>query len=151
MATQALREKDLYAVLDVPHDASTDTVRRAYRKLARRHHPDTNAGSTVAEKRFQKIGEAFAVLSDPDQRREYDGLNARIHRHSRPTPSRSTAPNGSGGSSRADEGFEDYVGAWSMAWAPLWRPTVWWGQAWWAPLLSTSWSTTSWSATSSRA
>ena len=150
MATQAWFEKDLYAVLGVPYDASPDAVRRAYRTLARRHHPDTNAGSVVAERRFQKIGEAYAVLSDPGQRREYDALNARIHRYSRPSPSRqpgSSGPvraNGSSGTNGSDgpsgESFEEVLGAWSLAWwAPVWRPTVWWGQAWWAPL----WSSTS--------
>ena len=156
MATQAWFEKDLYAVLGVPCDAAPDAVRKAYRRLARQHHPDTNAGSAVAERRFKKIGEAYAVLSDPDQRREYDALCARIHRYSRPSPyprpspySRPSPPrhpgatrsNDQGGSGGSTDGFEDLFEAWSTAWwTQVGRPTVWWGQAWWAPM----WSVSSW-------
>jgi molecular chaperone DnaJ len=146
MATQAWFEKDLYAVLGIPFDADPDAVRKAYRRLARQHHPDTNAGSAVAERRFKKIGEAYGVLSDPDQRREYDALCARIHRYSRPSPprhpgtSRSYHQGGSGGST---DGFDNLFEAWSMAWwTQVGRPTVWWGQTWWAPM----WSVSSWRA-----
>ncbi|HYY80183.1 MAG TPA: molecular chaperone DnaJ [Actinomycetes bacterium] len=65
-------EKDFYAVLGVPKDASAADVKKAYRKLAQKHHPDANPGDRAAEERFKEIGRAYSVLSDPKQRAEYD-------------------------------------------------------------------------------
>src|SRR3954454_20432459 len=65
-------EKDYYAVLGVPKDADKAAIRKAYRKLARQHHPDANAGNTQAEEKFKEISEAYDVLSDENRRREYD-------------------------------------------------------------------------------
>jgi molecular chaperone DnaJ len=67
-------EKDYYATLGVAKDASAEDVKRAYRKLAREHHPDAKPGDAQAEQRFKEIGEAYAVLSDDAKRREYDEL-----------------------------------------------------------------------------
>src|ERR1700733_12890727 len=69
----ALAYKDYYAVLGVPRDADQDTIRRAYRKLARKYHPDLNADSD-AEDKFKELGEAYEVLSDPEKRERYDRL-----------------------------------------------------------------------------
>jgi molecular chaperone DnaJ len=67
-------EKDFYAVLGVPKDADAATIKKAYRKLARTKHPDHNPGDAKAEAEFKQIGEAYAVLSDPEQRSQYDQL-----------------------------------------------------------------------------
>jgi DnaJ-class molecular chaperone len=64
--------KDFYAVLGVKRDASEKEVRSAYRKLARKHHPDVNPGDKAAEATFKGINNAYEVLSDADKRRKYD-------------------------------------------------------------------------------
>lgn len=67
-------EKDFYAVLGVPKSASAADIKKAYRKLAQRYHPDTNRGDSGAEEKFKEISYAYDVLSDPDKRRQYDEL-----------------------------------------------------------------------------
>ena len=69
-------EKDFYKVLGVTKDASADDIKKAYRKLARLNHPDSNAGDTAAEERFKAISEAYSVLSDPEKRKTYDEQRA---------------------------------------------------------------------------
>ena len=66
MAGQDWFEKDFYAILGVPKDADAAAIKKAYRKLAKQHHPDRNAGDAAAEQRFKDVGEAHAVLSDPN-------------------------------------------------------------------------------------
>ncbi|RIL07835.1 MAG: hypothetical protein DCC71_01780 [Proteobacteria bacterium] len=68
----AAKRRDLYAVLGVPRDADADTIRKAYRQLARKHHPDVNPGDGAAEDRFKQVSEAYAVLSDTEKRKLYD-------------------------------------------------------------------------------
>ena len=63
---------DYYKVLGLNKNATTDEVKKAYRKLARKHHPDLNPNNKEAEKRFQEINEANEVLSDPEKRKKYD-------------------------------------------------------------------------------
>lgn len=63
---------DHYAVLGVDRNASADDVKRAYRRLARQHHPDANPGDAAAETRFKEVANAYEVLSDPDRRARYD-------------------------------------------------------------------------------
>jgi molecular chaperone DnaJ len=65
-------EKDFYQVLGVPDTATAEEVKKAYRKLAQTHHPDANPGDEAAEERFKEVSEAYATLSDPEQRKEYD-------------------------------------------------------------------------------
>ncbi len=76
MASQDWFDKDFYAILGVPKDVSAADLKKAYRKLARQYHPDSNPGDAKAEARFKEISEAHAVLSDPEQRQEYDQLRA---------------------------------------------------------------------------
>jgi molecular chaperone DnaJ len=71
MATQA---KDFYAVLGVGEKASQEEIKKSYRKLAKQHHPDANPDDPKAADRFKQIGEAYAVLSDPAKRKQYDQM-----------------------------------------------------------------------------
>lgn len=100
MASQDWLDKDFYAVLGVSKDASEADIKKAYRKLARTHHPDQNPGDAAAEQRFKEISEAYDVLSDPKDRQEYDALRAMGG-----GGARFTAPGGSGAG-----GFEDVFG-----------------------------------------
>ncbi|MGI8616819.1 MAG: DnaJ domain-containing protein, partial [Actinomycetota bacterium] len=65
-------EKDYYAVLGVPKNASDSEIKKAYRKLAQQHHPDTKQGAADAEDRFKEISAAYDVLGDPEKRKAYD-------------------------------------------------------------------------------
>src|ERR1700735_2682336 len=66
---------DYYKILGVGKNASDEEIKKAYRKLARKYHPDTNAGDKKAEERFKQISQAHDVLSDPDKRKAYDRGN----------------------------------------------------------------------------
>lgn len=101
MTGQDWLEKDYYAVLGVPRDADDVAIKKAYRKLARTHHPDANPGDPTAEQRFKDIGEAYAVLSDTEQRQRYDAIRAMG------SGARFTA---GGASAGGPEGFEDLLG-----------------------------------------
>jgi molecular chaperone DnaJ len=98
MASQDWFEKDFYAILGVPHDADAAQIKKTYRKKARELHPDQNPGDAQAEQRFKGIGEAYAVLSDPEQRKQYDAIRSMSHGGARFTAG---GPGGSGA------GFED--------------------------------------------
>lgn len=76
MASQDWFDKDFYKVLGVSKDVSDAELKKTYRKLARQYHPDSNPGDASAEARFKEISEANSVLSDPEQRREYDQVRA---------------------------------------------------------------------------
>jgi molecular chaperone DnaJ len=102
LASQDWVDKDFYKILGVAKDASDADIKKAYRKLARQHHPDTNAGNTASEKKFKDISEAYSVLSDPDERQQYDAIRAM-------GGGARFAPHGAGGAG-ANGGFEDLFG-----------------------------------------
>lgn len=96
MASQDWFEKDFYAILGVPAEADAKTIKSTYRKLARQWHPDSKPGDVAAEKKFKEIGEAYAVLSDPEQRKQYDAVRAMSRGGARFTSGGAGAPGGAG-------------------------------------------------------
>ena len=72
MSTKDFIEKDYYKALGVAKGASAEEIKKSYRKLARKHHPDANKGDAASEERFKEISEAYNVLSDEKRRKEYD-------------------------------------------------------------------------------
>jgi molecular chaperone DnaJ len=121
VASQDWFDKDFYKVLGVSKDVSDAELKKAYRKLARQYHPDSNAGDAKAEARFKEISEAYSVLADPEQRTEYDQVRA-MGSGARFTSGAGGGPGGfedvfgsmfGGGSRRAGPqqgGFEDLLG-----------------------------------------
>ncbi|MFD6176556.1 MULTISPECIES: DnaJ C-terminal domain-containing protein [unclassified Isoptericola] len=101
MTGQDWIEKDFYSALGVPKDADDAAIKKAYRKLARQYHPDQNPGDASAEAKFKEIGEAYAVLSDTEQRQQYDAVRAMAG-----GGARFAAGPGGGGN-----GFEDVFGS----------------------------------------
>ena len=76
MASQDWFEKDFYKILGVSKDAGEAEIKKVYRKLARQYHPDSNPDDPKAEAKFKEMSEAFSVLSDAEQRKEYDAVRA---------------------------------------------------------------------------
>lgn len=94
--------KDYYDVLGVAEDASEKEIKKAYRKLAQRYHPDRNPDDPEAEDRFKDVQEAYGVLSDDEKRKEYD--------RARKNPFGSGGRPGAGGPGRGSTGFESGQG-----------------------------------------
>ena len=70
----AVSYKDYYKLLGVDRSADKDTIARAYKKLAKKYHPDLNPGDKSAEEKFKEVNEAYEVLKDPKKRQLYDQL-----------------------------------------------------------------------------
>ena len=68
--------RDYYKTLGVPKTASAKEIKQAFRRLARKHHPDVNPGDRAAETTFKELNEAYEVLGDPESRKKYDELGA---------------------------------------------------------------------------
>ncbi|MCL4544225.1 MAG: J domain-containing protein [Chloroflexi bacterium] len=87
--------QDYYKILGVSRQATDKEIRDAFRRLARKYHPDVNPGNKAAEEQFKKINEAYTVLSDPEKHRKYDMLGANFEQFSRSTGRTATSPTGS--------------------------------------------------------
>src|SRR5882762_11355269 len=70
---------DFYVILGVEREATLNDIKRAYKRLARKYHPDINPGDRMAAAQFRRIAEAYETLSDPDRRRRYDTTGATAH------------------------------------------------------------------------
>ncbi|WP_022853786.1 molecular chaperone DnaJ [Thermodesulfatator atlanticus] len=79
-------KKDLYEILGVSPDASQEEIKKAYRRLARKYHPDLHPGDKEAEEKFKEIQEAYEILSNPEKRAEYDKLRQAASAYSFTTP-----------------------------------------------------------------
>src|ERR1700755_114502 len=69
-----MAQKDYYSVIGVPASATNDEIKKQYRKLAAKHHPDKNQNDPKAADRFKEISEAYQVIGDPDKRQQYDQM-----------------------------------------------------------------------------
>ena len=92
--------QDYYAVLGVPRTASQTDIKKAFRKAARKHHPDTNKGDAEAERQFKAVNEANAVLSDPDKRSLYDRLGKDWEAYARAGATAGAGARGAGAAGR---------------------------------------------------
>src|SRR5580693_6178478 len=82
----AVEFKDYYTVLGVPRNATDAEIKKAFRTLARKYHPDVAKDKSTAEEKFKEINEANEVLSDPEKRRKYDELGANWNHPERQQP-----------------------------------------------------------------
>ena len=105
--------KDYYAILGVSKTASADEIKRSFRKLARKYHPDVNPDNKKAEAKFKEVSEAYEVLSDDEKRQKYDQFGQYWQQAGRAGASPSGWPGGAGGAGGFDFGaygsFDDFI------------------------------------------
>ena len=99
-------KRDYYDILGIKRDASAETIKKAFRKLAKKYHPDSNAGNPQAEQMFKDVNEAYSILSDPEKRKLYDRFG-----HAAFDPN-SAAYGTTGGSGASGDPFGSQGGAW---------------------------------------
>src|SRR4030095_16355115 len=92
-----MAKEDFYQILGVKRDAKPEEVKKAYRRLARKYHPDVNPGDKSAEERFKKITEAHEVLSDEKKRKVYDRFGSYSDQLAEPAARGAAGPGGAGG------------------------------------------------------
>ncbi|WP_297721083.1 J domain-containing protein [Intestinimonas sp.] len=104
---------EYYRTLGVQPGASQDDLKKAYRALAKKYHPDLHPGDQEAETRFKEVNEAYEVLGDPDKRKEYDAKQQPAQRHQAPNKARSATRTPRGGPvdfSQMQGGFAQFFG-----------------------------------------
>lgn len=106
-----MAERDFYEILGVKRDASDDDIKKAYRKLARKYHPDVNQSDKTAEAKFKEISEAYAVLSDKEKRKQYDMFGRAAFGAGGPHPGAGAGgfPGGNFGGFNFDFDFGDFA------------------------------------------
>jgi len=108
MASQDWMTKDFYAVLGVSKDADAAAIKKAYRTLAKKYHPDRNPDDAAAAEKFKEIGEAYAVLSDEAERKQYDAIRSMAGGGAR---FQAGGPGGAGGAAGFEDIFSSMFGA----------------------------------------
>src|SRR5690554_7895957 len=105
VTAQAMAKRDYYEVLGVPKSADEKEVKKAYRRLAMKYHPDRNPGDKEAEEKFKEATEAYEVLSDANRRAAYDQIG-----HAGADAAAAGAGGGVGGGARLSDIFGDVFG-----------------------------------------
>lgn len=100
-----MAQRDFYQVLGVPDSATTDEIKKSYRRLAKKYHPDANPNDTGAAERFKEVSEAHSVLSDAAKRKKYDQMR-RLGAYEPRRPGGAAGQGGRGAAGPAAEGFE---------------------------------------------
>src|SRR5437588_456039 len=113
----AVDYKDYYKIMGVDKNASQKDIQKAYRKLARKFHPDVNPGDKAAEEKFKEVSEANEVLSDPEKRKRYDELGKGYQQYGRRRPGTSGPMGAASGDGRraqystmSEEDLDDLFG-----------------------------------------
>src|SRR6195952_4734081 len=101
--------KDYYKILGLEKGASEEAIKKAYRKLAVKYHPDKNPGDKKSEDKFKEVNEANEVLSDPEKRKKYDEMGSNWKQYEQQQAARGAAGN-RGGQQRYSGGFEEGFG-----------------------------------------